>query len=418
MKKIKNILLIPYSHQLGSTHTIISIGKHLKSLGYNVIVAGEGRYMNLAKQNGLESVNLVEIPIDTYRKKTDSADLTYQTEEEIEMFIECELALYKRFSIDLVISTLRFTAPISTKIAKIKHIALTYAILTNYYSLGISIPETHFLYKFKGIPILYGLLNSIANSIYYYFMKGWAKPYNNVSIRHGLEKRKNLLSYYEGDITWIYDIPEFAPIKDAPSTFIYLGTIFNKVVAERPIWIDEVKNLKKNLNTKVIYVSMGSSGTLYNIIIENVIEYCRNKGYLIVTNSLRQKNINENGDNTVYKGLYTVDYASAEDMLSVSDVVVSHGGRGTMYDSLEMGIPLVIIPHQSEQEWNTIRLEKLRIGKKISKLSYTKRDLFNALDDIFNNYEEVRKSIALMVSYIKKYNWKEEVKKTLDSIEK
>ncbi len=131
MNKIKNILLLPYCHQLGSTHTLISIGKHLKNLGYNVIVAGEGEYLNLAEQNGLRSVSLLEIPIDTYRKKTDSADLVYQTEEETELFIESEIALYKKFSIDLVISTLRFTAPISTKLANIKHISLTYAILSN-----------------------------------------------------------------------------------------------------------------------------------------------------------------------------------------------------------------------------------------------------------------------------------------------
>jgi len=417
MKKIKNILILPYSHQLGSTHTLISIGKHLKSLGYNVIVAGEGRYINLAKQNGLKSVNLVEIPIDTYRKKTDSAELTYQTEEEIELFIESEIALYKKLSIDLVISTLRLTAPISTKLTNIPHISLTYAILSNHYALSIVIPETHSLYKFHGVPVLFGLLNKIANYIYFYVMKKFAKPYNNIAIKHGLQAKKNLLSYYEGDITWLYDIQEFAPVKSAPSSFRYLGTIFNKVVAEKPKWIDEVKELKKKTNTRVIYVSMGSSGTLYTTVIENVIEYCKKNDYLVVTNSLKQKGNTGDIEIEQYKGLYTVDYASAEDMLSVSDLVVSHGGRGTMYDSLEIGVPLVIIPHQSEQEWNTLRLEKMGAGKKVSKANYSKSELFYALDNIFDNYSTVMDNIALIKSYIKKYDWKIEVEKTIKDLD-
>jgi len=88
-----------------------------------------------------------------------------------------------------------------------------------------------------------------------------------------------------------------------------------------------------------------------------------------------------------------------------------------MYYSLEIGVPLVIIPHQSEQEWNTLRLEKMGAGKKVSKANYSKSELFSALDNIFDNYSTVMDNIALIKSYIKKYDWKIEVEKTIKDLD-
>ena len=88
-----------------------------------------------------------------------------------------------------------------------------------------------------------------------------------------------------------------------------------------------------------------------------------------------------------------------------------------MYDSLEIGVPLVVIPHQAEQEWNTLRLEKMGVARKVSKAHYSKIELFSALDSIFDDYSSTMENINLIKKYIKKYDWKREVEKTLQEFE-
>lgn len=55
-------------------------------------------------------------------------------------------------------------------------------------------------------------------------------------------------------------------------------------------------------------------------------------------------------------------------MISKADLVVFHGGYGTMMKSINRGKPTITIPFQSEQEGNGRRLEQLGSGR-VVKLS-------------------------------------------------
>lgn len=398
----KNILIIPYSFQLGSTHTLIQIGLYLRKAGYNVIFAGEGYYLNLASKEDFPTYKLSEIPYDKYREQTDKANLDYLNQEQIDQFVKEEMEIYAEHNIDLVIDTLRPTTYISTKISNIKRISLTYAVLTKYNPLVLGIPESHVLSASESIPLVYDFICKMSKPIRDIVYKNCASEYVSYMNRINLKYLRSITyeDLIEGDKTFVYDVQEFYPMKDEPQEFIYTGALLYKLAAPKPKWLKEVTNRKRNEKAKIIYLSMGSSGIMYPKIIRFLNQYTKDHPeYIVISNSL----LHELEDEIDSPNVYMTDFAAADDMLTIADLVISHGGKGTIYHSLKYGIPLIGIPHQAEQEWNLNRCEELQVGLKCSKKKFTiellKEKLETLLDDYNHYLMNSRKFIDIIASY-------------------
>ncbi len=406
-----NILILTYTHQIGSTHVLINIARYLKEEGHNVIVAGDGPFLKFATEKNLQTDYLKEIPIDYYREKTDAGNLDYFTKEEIEKNIEDEIALYKKYDINIVFSTLRFSANLSCELYGINNISLTYSVLTNYYALPFIIPETHDLHKYRNIKPLYAMLNRLSGPIKDIIFKGFAKPYNEIAKERNIQTYKNFSSLYEGDYTLLYDVPEFAPIIKAPESFIYLGTVFNDFFEDVPVWYEEVKSRKEKENKKVLYLSMGSSGVLFPVILETLVNYIKDKEIILIANSCDHEVQDKYKE---IKNVYLTKYASARKMLELADLSFAHGGRGTLFDSITMDVPLIIIPHQAEQEWNARRAEDLGFAEMVSKVHFSTDEVTMKLDKVFGEYDNYKKNTIKMRKDFGKYDWRKVVDNILN----
>ena len=411
-----NILVIPYCNQLGSTHTLISIAKHLQKIGHNVWVGGMGKYIYLAKDNGLKEIHIPEIPIDVYRAKTDTGSMNYLTTSEIEDFIDSELEAYKKYGINLVISTLRPSTAISAKMADIKHITLNYSFLTPDYKDSLKTPESHFLYNIAKIPIIGDIFDLLViNAIYPFFKKAWAKEYNIVLKNKGMKKFKDLFySYCGNDLTWLYDIPEFAPIKNKPKlNYQFVGHLFNEVTAPEPEWLDEMLEYKKETGKPVLFVSMGSSGTLFPKVYEDAYQYARDNNMILMATACDHLGNNSHSEEEF---VFLTNFANMRHLIEASDIVVSHGGRGTMYDVISLARNIIIIPHQAEQEANARKIEKLKLGFMVSKEHYTQEELYEKLDDFKKHQKEYKENVKEFSKYFKNWDWKEEVKNSIENL--
>lgn len=67
------------------------------------------------------------------------------------------------------------------------------------------------------------------------------------------------------------------------------------------------------------------------------------------------------------------------DVLRQSTVCVTHGGMNTVTESLAMGVPLVVIPHMSEQEIVARRVEELGVGVRLDRKGLTPDRLTDAI---------------------------------------
>jgi UDP:flavonoid glycosyltransferase YjiC (YdhE family) len=69
------------------------------------------------------------------------------------------------------------------------------------------------------------------------------------------------------------------------------------------------------------------------------------------------------------------------------DLAIIAGGRGTVYTAAYSGKPIIGIPIRGEQQCNLDCLIRNGSAIRISKKFFEEKDLLNAIEKIFNNYE-------------------------------
>jgi UDP-N-acetylglucosamine:LPS N-acetylglucosamine transferase len=106
-------------------------------------------------------------------------------------------------------------------------------------------------------------------------------------------------------------------------------------------------------NKKTLFVSMGSTGDWNNVTFLNDPFF---KKYNIVTAGDTHKAINN-------PNVVAAPFVNIHHVFPYTDLVLCHGGNGTIYQALSYGLPILCKTSHFEQEWNVQAIEKLKIGK-------------------------------------------------------
>jgi UDP:flavonoid glycosyltransferase YjiC (YdhE family) len=71
--------------------------------------------------------------------------------------------------------------------------------------------------------------------------------------------------------------------------------------------------------------------------------------------------------------------------LACSDLVVSHGGSGTVISSLALGLPQVLLPMGADQPDNADRCQRLRVGVHLDPMSASPADIATAVTSVLED---------------------------------
>lgn len=396
------ILFLPYAHQLGTTFGLLELASIFQSLGDNIVFAGEGPYISLAKQMGFKTEKLIEVDFDRYRKVIDSGNINFHDEKSLNVHLPLELALMKKIKPDLVVTQARTSTILSCTILDIPYISLTVSFLTEYYDLPYEIPETFSLYPLTKLPLLGSIMNANAKRFVIMKAKQAARAYNKVLVKYKLPKIKSMYDAYAGSyLTLIPESRLLFPINGlAPKDkFIFTGPLQNRTdIHPIPDWIGKVKKE----DGKFIYLSMGtSSNKLYPYMLKRLAGIFGNSNdVFIITNScnLLHKEL------SLPSNVFLTTTAPARIMMNLADITICHGGKGTIYDSILNRVPILGIPQQAEQEISLRRIKKLGLGdyvlsKKIPDL--TDAQLRTKIMDLIAD-SKIRKNLEFYAREIRK----------------
>ena len=391
--------MFPISNELGATQCLVRIAEELRKFKHTVIFAGSGKYMSFIKDNGFDTYTIQELDQEVYIKYIRKGNLNFHTYKSIQSFVSDEVSLINILDPDLIVDIFRPTIYISSKITNVPRVHVANSILTKYYAEKLTIPEGHWAYL---ITSKSKIIDKMAVSMVP-FLKNhmYAKcliPYNKFLENNNLTPVASFLDLFEGDITILMDAQEFAPIKDYPETVYQVGPILhNKVSETLPPWINK---LGKN-GEKVIYVSMGSTGDMIQRVLKDLYSLYANENDIQVVSNITY--LMDNSEFLNAHNFFIEKFLPAQDIMRKADLVITHGGRGTIYHSLESGVPIIGIPHQPEQEWNLNKVVDLKVGIKILQTKYNKDILKVGIDNILNN-KEFRKNALIFKDVLLKYN--------------
>ncbi|MFH2138165.1 MAG: nucleotide disphospho-sugar-binding domain-containing protein [Candidatus Omnitrophota bacterium] len=158
----------------------------------------------------------------------------------------------------------------------------------------------------------------------------------------------------KGDLYIVPSIPEIEPIMDQKNLKYVGPLIFKREKEKNKGWGSFVKG-----NKPLIYITIGGGAGLVgsrNFFL-TVIEALRNLDVNVIVSTAGKFTLSELTD--IPDNVRFFDWVPAQEIIPQADLVIFHGGYGTMMEAVSCGKPMIIIPFHSEQEGNGRRLEQL-----------------------------------------------------------
>ncbi|VAV84926.1 Putative glycosyl transferase [hydrothermal vent metagenome] len=343
------ILVLPYTHALSHISRPLLVAEELRRRGHEVVFAGEGPKVRFIRDAGFQVLPVYEPDPAILFGNIRKGKMRFVTDEVIEEMVEADLALFKEVGPCIVLTDGRFSARISTHIAGIKHVAIVNVSSTEYRAEPY-IPFLDFIPDSLHIGKARDLLNlKLEISIFDRVMS----VFKRLSRQYGIKTLVTATNCLTGkDYTLLPDIPEYFPTKNLPDNYSYIGPITWNSRLPGPHWWPPKKD-----GRELVYITMGTTGVAD--FFEKIYDLFKASEFLaIITTGAQSGKLR-----TTEGKIYVEDFMDGDLAIEASELVVCHGGNGTIYQALQHGRPVIGIPTIPDQKFNMRRVEALGLGK-------------------------------------------------------
>jgi len=388
------ILCIPYTHTLSHLSRPLAVAKELRERGHEVLFAGESPNTIFIQQEGFNVLPLHEPDPDELFGNIRKGKLRFVSDEKIEQMIDADLSLYSEVRPDLVLTDGRFTAPISTHIAGLAHVAIVNVSSTEYRALPY-IPFFQWIPQrlIKRDTGLWKKLDLLNLKLEMFVFDNVMNIFKKLSKRYGLKKTVTATNCLTGkDITLLADIPEYFPTRNLPESYHYIGPITWQSNIPPPAW------WPPQVKEKLIYVTMGTTGLgdffrlAYDLFKDG-------QHTCVMTTGKQSKPMS-----SIPGHIYIEEYLDGDLVMEACDAVACHGGNGTIYQALLHGKPIIGIPTIPDQVYNMRRVEALGVGRSLTWREFhaDPKALLNAINALLTDHsfaENARQMKHILKTY-------------------
>lgn len=371
-------LCIPYTHALSHVSRPLRVAQELGNRGHEIVFAGSSSKTRFIRDAGFPVIPLHEPDPDLLFGNIRKGKLRFVDDDELARMIDADRALFREVRPDLVLSDGRFSAGISTALEGIRHAAIVNVSSTAYRALPY-IPFFNWIppWLMKRDGFIWNTLDSFNLVVEKYIFDRGMPVFTKLSSRNGIYPPVTATSCLTGkDLTLLADIPEYFPTKNLPTSYQYIGPLTWKQNLSAPRWWPPSRD-----RGPIIYVTMGTTGVadFFRIITE----IFANSGMIVIVSTGAQ--ISHLGS---HQGdFFFEEYLDGDLVMDVCDLVICHGGNGTIYQALSHGRPVIGIPTIPDQTFNMRRVEALGVGKMLKWNEFVKNPacLMTEIDQVLRN---------------------------------
>ncbi len=397
MHNTKTILILPYTPTLSHISRPLEIAKCLNKVGFNILFAGfntNKSKISFIENEGFQCLPLFEPDPDILFNNIRKGNLNFVENNTVLRMVQQDINLFKDVKPDLVLTDGRFSAMISTQICNVPHAAVVNASSTEYRSVPYIPLFDRPVLKNMFPDNLNKFLDLLNLTIEMAVFDLGMNIFKHLSNRFGLPIKVTATNCLTGkDLTLLPDIPEYFPTSDLPESYHYIGPITWKPLGRSavPEWWAPPENQNGN-----IYITMGTTGE--GNLFSKIYHLFKNSEFTSIVTTGSQADSFE----TVPGKIYVENYMDGDVVLKFSDLVVCHGGNGTIYQALSLGKPVLGIPTIPDQAFNMRRVEALGVGitipmkkalKRPSMILQRVRYIMEHMDEFAPNLKKVKTSI-------------------------
>ncbi|MEW6606387.1 MAG: nucleotide disphospho-sugar-binding domain-containing protein [bacterium] len=389
MSKLK-VLCIPFGPALSHVFHCLSVADALKKQGHQVVFATGKERCQFIKDTGY-----VVYPIAAVKKAEveKAMGMNWYTKELVDQCVGDELHVINEYKPNVIINSFCPTPNISARIAKVPNVG----IISSPFLKGILARSNRsekevFAEIMDGETILQKIGNvikiKVLKTLLKTFNKKWTKPFNIVLEKYGLPKTESMFDLYLGDLNLVEGIPDFCPIENLPPSAYYVGCLeWGGLEKEIPDWLKELDH-----HYPVIYVTLGTRVKNKKKIYQKIIYAFQDAKYQVIISMGGGAETLQ--DLVPYPSHIRIEqFVPGPTMINASDIVIHHGGYGTVMETLRRGIPNLCIPFSPEQATAAQAIHNAECGLRLTPhvpfqfgfRNFTIEDLQKSVKEILNN---------------------------------
>ena len=208
----------------------------------------------------------------------------------------------------------------------------------------------------------------------------------------------NTFEMLQSDKYLINDFPVFYDTKSFSENVIFTGPLYSKI-GKGKIEDKKILDILDTKNKRIkIFCTLGSSGNKADLL-EIIKVFNEGKGQNwsgIILSPEAICSIDEARNLLNNDNVYITDkFVPAKEINKKVDLVICHGGQGTVQTAITSGTPLVGIATQPEQQINLEHLEKFGMGIRIPKWKWNNKNIRSAVIKIISNDKYHKKAQEL-----------------------
>lgn len=316
-----------------------------------ILFADHPKYGQLARDAGYKTFKCEGFDEDIVMDHIRRFDFSWLNAGEIERVYRNWVRVIEREKPDLVIGDVAPPLKMAAERTGVRFVSLTNAYMNEHYQPVRKLSRTHkaYAYSQKLPEPLFDKITQFAERAAF---RKVHKPFRRIRSRDGLSYVGSYLGEFVGDRTLICDDPLLFPLNGIDKRTTVIGPLIRKVQQSDPVR-NELDDTRPTIT-----VCMGSTGDWTKL---RFLESAHLDGYNILAAGKGSEVINN--DRMIRR-----DFMDLDEVLPSSDLLICHGGNGTIYKGLQHQVMMLCMTSHFEQEWNVHQLERVGAGLSIDGL--------------------------------------------------
>ncbi|CAG2161561.1 unnamed protein product [Oppiella nova] len=203
--------------------------------------------------------------------------------------------------------------------------------------------------------------------------------YRDQLIASGCPELKDFLMWTPSPFANIYMIPkelDYTDIRPLPDNF-YGFDCFKRSGNEDKF---EVPESLKNRSGKLIYLSLGSMGSGNVELMKRLVAILSKSKHRFIVSKGVKHNEYELADN-----MWGERSVPQVKVLSVVDLMITHGGNNTVTETMYFGKPMIVLPLFADQYDNAQRIQEKGFGIRLDAFKCSENDLLDSIDRLLSD---------------------------------
>ncbi len=337
-----NFLLIPGNNSLSHVAKCLAVETELLGRGHRVLIAVARKHAPF-----MERLNKAHAVLPDIQETDDGPAPSWEWFRNIDRIrgcIQAEIDLMDQYRPDRVLGVFRFTTRIAAAVAGIGYDSLV---------CGCMLPDHGEVLGYSpGEPGAAQQAEYLDN-----FFRFAGRKVSRVAVQMGAAPVDDARSLLEGRRTFLWDFPEFMPLPHQPHRH-HVGPLR----WDRWPGTDPERTSRIDGHRPLALISFGTC-CASRPAAQKLVDCLLAQGYQVLMAAGGQPDLMrvtaDNGRLTLWP------FAPLKTLIGQAALVVSHGGQMTLFEALEQGVPVVVMPFQPEQAHNGVCLERLGCGRRL-----------------------------------------------------